>query len=213
MAPPWFRARPVRFVQTGLHRTEFAAGLRFPLHCGSKGPTRGGPRKQRHIRCLSNVGPKRNPFGQGRQAKNDCSNIVKGDSKSQPVVRTLGNGIGSTGQAQEIPDNQEHNPDQLRKRRRDMEQAATQHAAKRRSDESEKRVDTGGRAATSRWYPLRQKGRQDGLIETIAKEKGSAAGIEQEVILSADEIECITESRGQPADKNWRKETTSFLSA
>ena len=37
----------------------------------------------------------------------------------------LGNGIGSIGQAQEIPDDQEHNADELRKRRRDMEQPAT----------------------------------------------------------------------------------------
>src|SRR5262245_30551855 len=37
---------------------------------------------------------------------------------------SLGNRIGSTGQAQEIPDDQEHNADELRKRRREMEQAA-----------------------------------------------------------------------------------------
>ncbi len=37
---------------------------------------------------------------------------------------SLGNGIGSTGQAQEIPEDQEHNADELRKRRREMEQPA-----------------------------------------------------------------------------------------
>jgi hypothetical protein len=38
---------------------------------------------------------------------------------------SLGNGIGSTGQAQEIPDDQEQNAGKLRKRRRDMEESAT----------------------------------------------------------------------------------------
>src|SRR5262245_15109543 len=37
---------------------------------------------------------------------------------------SLGNGIGSTGQAQEIPDDQEHDSDKLRKRRREVEQPA-----------------------------------------------------------------------------------------
>jgi hypothetical protein len=37
---------------------------------------------------------------------------------------SLGNGIGSTGQAQEIPDDQEQNAGKLRKRRRDMEEPA-----------------------------------------------------------------------------------------
>ena len=37
---------------------------------------------------------------------------------------SLGNGIGSTGQAQEIPDNQEHDSDKLRKRRGEVEQPA-----------------------------------------------------------------------------------------
>ena len=38
---------------------------------------------------------------------------------------SLGNGIGSTGQAQEIPDHQEQDTGKLRKRRRDMEEPAT----------------------------------------------------------------------------------------
>ena len=37
---------------------------------------------------------------------------------------SLGNGIGSSGQAQEIPDDQEHDSDKLRKRRREVEQPA-----------------------------------------------------------------------------------------
>ena len=38
---------------------------------------------------------------------------------------SLGNGIGPTGQAQEIPEDQEQDAGELWKRRRDMEQSAT----------------------------------------------------------------------------------------
>src|SRR4030095_9869282 len=90
----------------------------------------------------------------------------------------LGKRIRSAWQSKKIPDDQEQNAGKLRKRRRDMEESATQHAAERRSDKPEKRVDAGSRAAAARWNSLSEKGRQYGLVETITKEKGGTAHIE-----------------------------------
>ena len=63
---------------------------------------------------------------EGVEIIEDFPFMLRFSKHSEPFFSNLlGNGIGSIGQAQEIPDDQEHNADELRKRRRDMEQPAT----------------------------------------------------------------------------------------
>jgi hypothetical protein len=97
------------------------------LEPGQKGLSYEAPYEKSHIAdSLWQIDGFNKPYAISHMPYANCSEASEGNEVDGPFsAGSLGNGIGSIGQAQEIPGDQEHNADELRKRRRDMEQPAT----------------------------------------------------------------------------------------
>src|SRR5215204_3888287 len=94
-----------------------------------------------------------------------------------------------------------------------MDQHPAEDAAEGGADEAKKTINTGGCAAAGLRNSLGQKCRQKRLEQAVPEEESRAADIQQQVRLSADQIDGITCGCRQPADHDWHAKTAQSFRA
>src|SRR5919109_212813 len=111
------------------------------------------------------------------------------------------------------PTNEERDSEKLRQRGRNVGQRAAEHAAKSGADKAKKTIDSAGHSSARSWHMLAQKRGQYRLIYTVAEHKHRAADIKQKIVLSAEQINSVTDRGGEPTDEKRHVKTAQLLCA